>query len=338
MDKRNRVVQEVLERVAALPGVEAAVVGLPLGGNQSPYTIAGQIRDDSKRITVNLAAADHLRAFGIPLRGGRMYDASEVRRGDRVAVINEAAARLWPAGENPIGSRLRLALLERAPARTFIETARPPEVTIVGVVANTRNAGIRADPAPAVIIPYTIVATLNRTLALRTAGDPNLLLNPLRAEIRAMDPEQPLGRPITLSEILGQEVVQPRFTMALFSTFAALGLALAAAGIYSLLSVHVTRRTHELGVRMALGAPRRHVLGLMLIMGGRLVLIGLVTGVAASIGSTRLLRSQLFGVEAGDPLAYAAVVVLLAVVTLIACYVPARRAAGVDPMVALRQE
>ena len=153
-----------------------------------------------------------------------------------------------------------------------------------------------------------------------------------------MDAEQPLGRAITLDEILGQEVIQPRFTMALFSVFAALGLALAAAGIYSVLSFHVTLRTHELGVRMALGAPRSHVLGLMLMMGGRLVLVGLGVGIAASLAATRLLRSQLFGVQATDPLAYAAVVVLLGAVTLLACYLPARRAAGVDPMVALRQE
>ena len=176
-------------------------------------------------------------------------------------------------------------------------------------------------------------------LALRSAaGDPNLLLNPVRAAVQAMDADQPLGRPITAREVLGQEVVQPRFTMALFSAFAALGLALAAAGIYSVLSFHVTRRTHELGLRMALGAPRSHVLGLMLAMGGRLVLTGLVVGVAASVASTRLLRSQLFGVQAADPLSYAAVIALLGVVTLLACYIPARRAAGVDPIIALRQE
>ncbi len=153
-----------------------------------------------------------------------------------------------------------------------------------------------------------------------------------------MDPEQPLGRPITMSEILGQEVVQPRFTMALFTAFAALGLALAAAGIYSVLSFHVMRRRHELGVRMALGAPRRHVLGLMLAMGGRLVVIGFVVGVAASVVSSRLLRSQLFGVQPADPLSYVAVVLVLGLVTLVACYLPARRAAGVDPIIALRQE
>src|SRR5262245_28660814 len=153
-----------------------------------------------------------------------------------------------------------------------------------------------------------------------------------------MDPDQPFGRPITLAEILGQEVIQPRFTMALFTAFAALGLALAAAGIYSVLSFHVTRRTHELGVRMALGAPRRHVLGLMLKMGGRLVVAGLVIGTAVSLGATRLLRSQLFGVQPADLVSYVTVALLLSLVALAACYIPARRAAGVNPIVALRQE
>jgi len=338
LDQRNRFAQELLERVGGLPGVEAATFGLPFGGPQSPVTIVGQVADDSKRIGINLVGADHLRTFGIPLRSGRMFDTSEVRRGDRVAVINEAAVKLWPAGENPIGARLRLGVLERPPARALVDTTRPPDVTIIGIMANTRNAGLRTDPAPVVVLPYSLIAQVQRTLAVRSAGDPNLLLNPVRAQVRAMDADQPLGRPITLSEILGQEVIQPRFTMALFSAFAALGLALAAAGIYSVLSFHVTRRTHELGVRMALGAPRRHVLGLMLTMGGRLVLIGLAIGVAASLASTRLLRSQLFGVQPADPLAYAAVTVVLGVVTLVACYIPARRAADVDPMVALRQE
>jgi putative ABC transport system permease protein len=338
LEQRNRFAQELLERVGALPGVEAATFGVPFGGPQSSFAIAGQAAAESKRIGINLVGADHLRTFGISLRGGRMFDASEVRRGDRVAVINEAAVKLWPAGESPIGARLRLGVLERPPARTLADTNRPPDVTIIGVIANTRNAGLRADPAPVVVMPYSVLAQVQRILAVRSAGDPKLLLNPVRAQVRAMDADQPLGRPITLREILDQEVIQPRFTMALFSAFAALGLALAAAGIYSVLSVHVTRRTHELGVRMALGAPRRHVLGLMLTMGGRLVLIGLALGVAASLASTRLLRSQLFGVESADPLAYVAVAVVLGLVALVACYIPARRAAGVDPMVALRQE
>jgi predicted permease len=338
LEGRNRFAQDLLERVAALPGVEAATFGLPFGGPQSPFTIAGQVQDSSKRIVLNLVGADHLRTFGIRLRGGRMFDAAEVRRGDRVAVINEAAVKLWPAGENPIGARLRLGALERPPARTLMDTTRPADVTIVGIIADTRNAGLRTDPTPVVALPFTIIAPTQRALAVRGSGDPNQLLNPIRAQVSAMDPEQPLGRPITLGEILGQEVIQPRFTMALFTAFAALGLTLAAAGIYSVLSFHVTRRTHELGVRMALGAPRRHVLGLMLTMGGRLVLTGLIIGMAASVASTRLLRSQLFGVEPADPLAYAAGALVLGLVTLIACLIPARRAAAVDPIVALRQE
>ena len=126
--------------------------------------------------------------------------------------------------------------------------------------------------------------------------------------------------------------------MTLFTTFAIIGLVLAAAGIYSVLSFHVLRRTHEIGVRIALGAPRRHVLGLTLMMGGRLVLIGLAIGVGASLAATRLLRSQLFGVQPADPLSYVGVAIVLSLVALAACYVPARRAAGVDPLVALRQE
>jgi putative ABC transport system permease protein len=338
LDQRNRFAQELLDRVAALPGVEAATFGLPLGGPGTMFTIAGQTPDPSRRIMINLAGADHLRVFGITLRAGRMFDASEVRRGDRVAVINEAAVSLWPAGENPIGARVRLSALESPPPRTVVDASRDSAVTIVGIIADTRNQGLREAPAPVVVLPYSVIAGQQRTLALRSNGDPNLLLNPVRAQVRAIDHDQPLGRPITLAEILGQEVIQPRFTMALFSAFAALGLVLAAAGIYSVLSFHVTRRTHELGVRRALGAPRHHLIRLLLTMGGRLVLIGLVVGGPASLAATRLLRSQLFGVQPADPLAYAAVAVVLGLVAFIACYIPARRAARVDPMVALHQE
>ncbi|MGH9411902.1 MAG: ABC transporter permease [Vicinamibacterales bacterium] len=339
IEQRNRFGEELLERVGALPGVQAVTFGLPFGGPQRPLTIVGETVDPSKRISVILTGADHLRVFGIPLRRGRMFDASEVRRADRVAVINEAAARLWPAGTDAIGGRLRLDVLEHPPVRMLADTTRPPEVTIVGIIADTRNAGLRSDPAPVVLVPYSIIAQAQRTLAIRSSGaDPNVLLNPVRAVVRDMDADQPLGRPITLAEILGQDVVQPRFTMALFIAFAALGLALAAAGIYSVLSFHVTQRTHELGVRRALGAPRSHVLGLLLAMGARLVLVGLAVGIPASLAATTLLRSQLYGVQPADPVAYAGVAIVLSVVALIACYIPARRAANVDPMVALRQD
>ena len=340
-EQRNLFAGQLLERARNLPGVEAASIGnggMPFGGPASPFTIVGQSTAEQRRITVNLVGEDHLRAFGIRLREGRMFDETEVRRGDRVALINESASRLWPAGVNPIGARVRLGLLERPPQNVLTDRQRPPDVTIVGIVANTLNAGLRDEPSAAVLLPYTAVAPPQRMLAVRTAGDPRLVLEPLRREVLAIDASQPLGRPITLAEALAQQVVQPRFTMALFSTFAALGLALAAAGIYGVLSFHVARRVQEMGLRMALGAPRRHVLALMLKMGARLVALGLAAGIALSVASTRLLRSQLFGVSPTDPLAYVAVAALLAAVAMAACYLPARRAAAVDPMTALRQE
>jgi predicted permease len=338
LEQRNAFNQQLLDRVATLPGVQAATYGVPLGGNRSTYTIKGTTADPQRRLAVFMAGADFLKTFGVPLLAGRMFDSSEVLRGDRVAVLNEAAAKLFPAGENPIGARVGLGALERQQGQNLLDASLPAEVTIVGIVANTRNAGFRSEPLPGLILPYTVVAPPQRLLAVRTASDPRSLLNPIRAQLRELDPEQPLGRGITLDEVLDQEVIQPRFTMALFAAFAALGLALAAAGIYSVLSFHVTRRTHELGVRMALGASRRSVIGLMLGMGGRLVLAGLAVGIPLSLLTTRLLRSQLYGVTPADPVAYVAVAVILTVVAMIACLIPARRAASVDPMIALRQE
>jgi predicted permease len=340
-EQRNLFAGQLLERVSSLPGVQAATIGnggAPFGGPQSPFSIVGEAGADERRITINLVGGDHLRTFGIALRAGRMFEPAEVRRADRVAVINESAARLWPSGSNPIGARIRLGVLERPPEPGILDTTAPPEVTIVGVVADTRNTGFREDPAPVVLMPYTVIVPPQRVLAIRTDGDPRLLLNPLREQVRAMDVEQPLGRPVTLQDVIGQQVVQPRFTMALFSAFGAIGLALAAAGIYSVLSFQVVRRTQEIGVRLALGAPRAHVLGLMLTMGGRLVAIGLAIGVLVSLWATRLLRSQLVGITSSDPLAYVAVALLLGLVALAACYLPARRAAALDPLTALRRE
>jgi putative ABC transport system permease protein len=338
-EQRNAFARDLLDRLRGLPGVDAVSFGFPGSGRPSTYTIAGQNRDESRRIGVAFAGADHLRTYGIPLRRGRMFDAPEVERGDRVVVINEAAAALWPAGQDPVGTQIRLDMLGQPAPRDRIDTSRGTDVTVVGVMANTRNEGLRSEPRPVAVLPYSVLGAPGLLLAVRAAsGDPMHLLNPVRAAVRQMDEEQPLGRPITLSEILDDAVVQPRFTMAMFATFAGLGLVLAAVGIYSVLSFHVSRHTHELGLRMALGAPRRSVLGLMLGMGARLVVAGLVVGALASVGATRLLQNQLFGVRPTDPIAYVAVLAVLGAITFLACYLPARRAAGVDPMVALRED
>jgi putative ABC transport system permease protein len=343
-EQRNRFARELLERVKSVPGVQAATIGvggLPFGGPQSTFALDGQGDAETRRITMNLVSADYLNALSIPLRLGRMLTEREIDAAEPLAVVNESAAKLWPAGENPIGRRLKLDTLEK-PGSPDVLTAPnvSPYVTIVGVIGDTRNDDIRNDPRPAVLIPYTLLAPSQRLLAVRVQGDSTALVNALRAQVREMDKEQPVNGPTTFDEILGFRTAQPRFIMALFSLFAALGLALAMAGIFSVLSYLVSMRTREIGVRMAMGARPRDILSLIFRAGGRLVGVGLVVGILASLGVTRLLGSQLelFRARTFDPVSFLGVAILLVVVAAAACFIPARRAAKVDPVVALRQD
>jgi len=343
-EQRNRFAHDLLERVKNMPGVVAATIGsggLPFGGPDSSYSIEGQPETKTQFITMQAVSADHLRTLGIPLRQGRMISEQEVNTADHVAVINEAAAKLWPNGENPIGHRIRLNELGKSGQSNWLRPADPsPDVTIVGVVGNTRNSDLRSDSQPAVLVPYTLLAPSGRTLAIRAQGDPMALVNSLRAQVRELDSEQPLVNPLSFDELMGILTAQPRFTMALFSLFAALGLALALAGIYSVLSYLVSMRTREIGVRMALGAQGSDILRLILRTGGKLVGAGLVIGILASLAMARLLGSQLnlFKVTGADPASFLGVVILLGVVTAAACFIPARRATRVDPVEALRYD
>ena len=344
-DQRNNFARELLERARSLPEVQAVTIGnggLPFDAPDSNYTVEGQEKPEDKQISFCLISDDYFRTLAIPLRRGRTLSQREIQSAQPVAVINEAAVKLWPAGEDPIGRRVRLDRLENPGSPVVcVPTNASGWVTVVGVVGNTRNDGLSRQPQPEVFVPYTLVAPPGRTLAIRTSGDPMRLANALRAQVCEMDKEQPLNGPTTFDEILASEAAQPRFTMSLFTLFATLGLALAMAGIYSVLSYIVSRRTREIGVRMALGAQRQDVLGLILRAGGALVGIGLVIGLLASFAAAQLLASQLgelFQISPGDPVSFLAVVLLLAVVAAAACFVPARRAAKVDPMVALRYE
>jgi putative ABC transport system permease protein len=213
-----------------------------------------------------------------------------------------------------------------------------PEVTIIGVVGDTKNDGLRNVTLPAVYVPYTLVAPPERQLAVRTFGEPLGILNAVRQKIHAMDKGLALGRPMTIDEMLGQEVEQPRFNMALFSGFAALGLALAAIGIYCVISYNVTQRVHEIGVRMALGASRADILKWVLRAAAKLAAVGLFIGLSGSIALEKLVRFNVFGTAKFDGASFAAVMILLSSVALVAAWLPARRAGKLDPVTALRND
>ncbi len=341
LERRNTFDRDLLESVGNLPGVDAAAIGnggMPFGGPRSPYSLEGQPRAED-RIIVGLISADYLRTLGIPLKRGRGLTGQEVARGDHVALINEAAAKLWPAGQDPTGKQIDIDLLAKPPQpQVLAPTGSSPEVTVVGVVGDTKNAGLRDATLPAVYVPYTLLAPPSRMLAVRTAGEPMTILNALRQRVRQLDKDLPLGRAITLKEILGFETVEPRFTMALFSCFAALGLALAAIGIYSVISYDVTQRMHEIGVRVALGASRGNILAVVLRMTAKVAAFGLGIGLCGSVAIQRIVRFQVFATTSFDATSFAGVVIVLSVVALLAAWLPARRAGNLDPVTALRHE
>jgi putative ABC transport system permease protein len=342
-EQRVAFTQSLLERTAAIPGAESAAIGnggLPFGGPRSQYELEGVPQTGRGPIIVGLISSDYTRTMGIPLVAGRGLSPDDVVRAGRVALINQAAARLWPSGQDPIGKRIHLTILERPPGSALLPPGDPAaDAIVVGILADTRNDGLREPPAPAVYLPYTVIASPGRTLALRSRNNnPMALLNAVREQVRQLDKDLPLGRPITMEEVLGDQAKQPRFNMALFSFFGGLGLSLAAIGIFSVLSYSVARRTHEIGVRMALGAERGHVLALMFSMGAKLVVTGLAIGIAGSLLLARVLKSQVFQVPATDPVSLLAVVLLLGTAAFFACLLPARRAARLDPSNALRHD
>ena len=315
-------------RVGNLPGVEAVgtISELPLSGqpNDMPYTVEGRpaSRDEGYDHDFRRVNQNYFRALRIPLLRGRNFTEQEVRQSAKVVIISDLLARQVFPNEEPLGKRLVLAMGNQA-------------FEIIGVVGDIRHRALEQQPAPAMYLP-TYDGWMN--VVIRTKGDPLALTAAVRKEVQAIDPDQPIAAVKTMEQWVGTNVAAPRYRTTLIGLFAALALVLAATGIYGVMSYSVTQRTREIGVRMALGARQFDVLKLVVRQGMVLVLIGVGLGLVGAVALTRVMASLLFGVTAKDPLTFVAVAALLALVAFVACYIPARRATKVDPLVALRYE
>ncbi len=334
--------KQVLERVSALPGVVSAgyVTGVPLSmkGGTNGFWIEGRTVDqalasgDTFDANHRQVSPDYFKTMGIAIREGRAFTNADNEQNVRVAIINETMAQQYWRGENAIGKRMKFG----GPGEDA------PWITVVGISADVRQMGIDKPVKAEMYLPYEQNNGMGfyapRDLAIRTKVDPLSMVGSVRNEIHQVDPDQPISNIRTMDTVLGEETAARRLGMTLLTVFAAVALLLASLGIYGVLAYFVVQHTQEIGVRMALGAQRVKIVELVLKKGMLLVWLGIAIGLAGAIALTRLMASLLYGVSATDPLTYVAISALLTLVAFAACYIPARRATKVDPLVALRYE
>jgi putative ABC transport system permease protein len=332
-----RFFQQAIERIEALPGVKAvgAINDLPLSGDKdsTTFTIEGQPllpMGQQPNTEWRLVNKDYFKAMSIPIIKGRVFTQSDTSEAPAAIIINEEMAARYFPGEDPVGKRLVLNLT--------ISNPSPIPREIVGVAGNARDLALDSETRPEVYAPFLQETVSYMALMVKTESDPASLAVAVRAEARAIDKDLPVSSIQTMEQVFAGSIAGRRFNMLLLGVFAAAALILAAVGIYGVMSYSVTERTRELGIRMALGASSGDILKLVVGQGMRLAAIGLGAGLVAALVLTRALSSLLYEVSATDPLTFAAISFALASVALMACYIPARRAAKVDPMVALRYE
>jgi len=314
-----------------LPGVVYAgavsIAPVTRAGFGGTFTIYGRPEGaDEGRAQVRSLTPGYMEALSIPLRAGRFFDARDTREAPRVAIISESAARqFWP-GENPIGRQLRVHVNE--------PTRQPRE--IVGVVGDVRTRGMELAPVPVVYVPHSQYGPESMVLTVRTAETPMTLLPALKTSLRTLAPGVALGQAKSMDDLVSASVAQPRFSTLLLAIFAAVSLLLASVGLYGVVAFSVNQRRTELGLRIALGAEPGEVMRLVLRQGMLPVGIGIAAGLGGAMLLARVMKSLLFGVEPGDPATFGAVAIVLTLVALAACYLPARRATAVDPAATLR--
>jgi len=334
--------KQFLEKLQALPGVRAVGITMSLPPNlleiTNPFTVEGQGYDRQRKLQLAEEMAvspDYFRALGIPLIKGRFFSPSDRVEGEKdpmIVIINETMAKQYFGGKDPIGGRIQ----------TGDPDPRSPWETIVGVVGDVKYSGLDSGPQPTIYVPYNengwVGWSREMYLVVRSSGGAQQVVPAIRAELASVDSTLPLAQVRTMDERLDESLVQQRFRTWLISGFAALALLLSAIGIYALISYSVSQRTREIGVRVALGAQRSHVLGIVLRDGLKLLLFGLLLGWIGALSATRVMRSLLYSTSATDAVSFVATSITLIAVALLACYIPARRATKVDPMVALRYE
>ena len=336
--EKQRFFTELLPRLRAIHGVEAAaqINSLPpFGGPSGDIEIPGRTHSERWQAMCSLVSEDYLHTLGLRILRGRAFQDVEIAAARRVAVVNQTLARKYFGSEDPIGRQIRLKLLQTMPGSDMPNAV----FEIVGVVSDIRNDGVREPVMPEAMLPYTVTGVFMRGILVRTAGSPMRLVNDVRREIWAVDHGVAIAMTRTLNDFLSDYAYAgPRFGLVVMGAFAVIGLALVAIGVYSVIAYAVSQQTHEIGIRMALGAERAHVLGMVLRMGFLLIGIGMAIGLAASFALTRVLASQLEGVSPHDPLTFISVSLVIALAGFAACWFPAMRATRVDPMIALRFE
>ena len=349
---------EAIARVRTLPRVQAvgAINGLPLQGEIWGKAVTMYDRPlpagvgDLPSIQYRVVAGDYFAAFGVRILRGRGFTDRDDARAPKVAIINQELARRQWAGADPLGKVISVnpplqllpkSIVEKAVrAGTIPADYQPERFTIVGVADDVRYGALDTVAAPLVYVPYSqgSEGTTNMFLAVRSDGDPIALAAPIREQIAAIDRDQPVASLQPMTARVAASVAQRCMQMNVLAMFAGMAVLLAAIGLYGVMSYSVTERSREMGIRLALGAPRRDVLSLVLFQGMRIVAAGVTVGLAGSLLLTKLLRTLLFQVSPGDPLVHATIVVLLVGVALVATFLPARRAAALDPYITLKAD
>jgi putative ABC transport system permease protein len=332
--KSEQFFRDALARVRQIPGVHSAsaVNFLPFAGSGAAtrFNVVGRPAPppgEEPIVDSRVCDADYFQTMGIPLIKGRTFNEREQTVTSHVVIINETMAREMFPDQDPLGQRLVIEMMDN-----------PPPCEIIGVVGDVKHTGLDGEVRAMSYWPHVELAYPFMTLVARTDGDPLNYVAAVRREVQALDNDQPIASVYTMEQLMSESVARARFSTTLLAIFAGVALILAAVGIYGVMSYAVTQRTHEIGIRMALGADNRAVMRMVIRQGMTLAVIGVATGLAASFALTRLMATLLFGVSATDPTTFIAIALVLTAVALGACFVPARRATRVDPMVALRYE